>query len=84
MKSGTCKNINIEKKAYKKLHLIVDQHHLIQSSDLTDSHTQDQSVVKNCVSQLNGAYDNNPTYKIIAEKSSEKVLMYVLLKSCTS
>jgi hypothetical protein len=33
----------IEKKAYKKLHLAVDQQHIIQSSDLTDSHMQDQS-----------------------------------------
>lgn len=38
-----------EKKAYKKLHLIVDNHHIIQSSELTGSHIQDQSVVKNLI-----------------------------------
>src|SRR5437879_5132374 len=36
-----------EKRAYKKLHLVIDNNHIIQSSELTDSHTQDQSVVKN-------------------------------------
>jgi hypothetical protein len=34
----------IEKKAYKKLYLIVDQKHIIQNSYLTDSHTQDQAL----------------------------------------
>jgi len=66
-----------EKKAYKKLHLVVDHHHIIQSSDLTDSHTQDQSVVKKLVQPIyekvkhvtaDGAYDTNPTYKTITKK----------------
>lgn len=38
-----------EKKAYKKLHLVVDNHHIIQSSELTSSHVQDQSVVNNLI-----------------------------------
>ena len=64
-----------EKKAYKKLHLVVDQNHLIQNSELTDSHTQDQSVVNKLITPLeknvrhvtaDGAYDSNPTYKIVS------------------
>jgi hypothetical protein len=67
----------IEKKAYKKLHIVVDNHHIIQSSLLTDSHTQDQSVIKNLINSIeekirhvtaDGAYDNNPTYKVITKK----------------
>ena len=66
-----------EKKAYKKLHLVVDHHHIIHSSELTNSHTQDQSVVKNLIAPIkakvkhitaDGAYDNNPTYKNLANK----------------
>lgn len=72
-----------EKKAYKKLHLVVDQNHLIQSSDLTDSHTQDQNVVKKLITPLeknvrhvtaDGAYDNSPTYKIITDKFPDVVI----------
>lgn len=67
----------IEKKSYKKLHLVVDNFHIIQCNVLTDSHTQDQSVVKNLLDPMeekirhvtaDGAYDNNPTYKIITKK----------------
>ena len=66
----------IGKKVHKKLHLVVDQNHLIQSSDLTDSHTQEQSVVNKLITPLeknvrhvtdDGAYDNNPTYKNITD-----------------
>jgi hypothetical protein len=68
-----------EKKAYKKLHLVVDHRYIIQSSDLTDSHTQDQSIVENLIAPIkvkvkvkhitaDGAYDNNPTYKILTNK----------------
>ena len=67
----------IEKKAYKKLHLVVDNYHIIQSNELTDSHTQDQSVVKNLIAPIeekirhvtaDGAYDNNPTYQTFLKK----------------
>ena len=66
-----------EKKAWKKLHLIVDNHHIIQSSELTGSPIQDQSVVKNLINPIEGkvrhvtadsAYDNNPTYQTITKK----------------
>jgi hypothetical protein len=66
-----------EKKAYKKLHLVVDNHHIIKSSELTDSHIQDQSVVKNLINPIkekvrhvtaDSAYDNNPTYQTITKK----------------
>ena len=66
-----------EKKSYKKLHLVVDNHHIIQSSELTSSHVQDQSVVKNLIRPIeekvkhvtaDGAYDNNPTYKRLTGK----------------
>jgi hypothetical protein len=66
-----------EKKVYKKLHLVVDQHHIIQSTELTDSHTQDQSVVEKLITPVkekvkhitaDGAYDNNPTYKNLTNK----------------
>lgn len=66
-----------EKKAYKKLHIVVDNHHIIQSSALTGSHVQDQSMVENLINPIkerirhvtaDGAYDNNPTYKKITKK----------------
>jgi len=66
-----------EKKAYKKLHIVVDNHHIIHSCELTSSHIQDQSVVKNLIDPIeekvkqvtaDGAYDNNPTYKTITKK----------------
>lgn len=78
MKSGILKSIKFKKKkAYKKLHLAVDNNHIIQSSTLTDSHTQDQTVVKTLINPIeekikhvtaDGAYDNNPTYKTIVKK----------------
>ena len=57
--------------------MVVDNYHIIQNSELTDSHTQDQSVVKNIIHPItkkirhitaDGAYDNNPTYKTITKK----------------
>jgi hypothetical protein len=66
-----------EKKAYKKLHLVVDNLHIIQNSDLTSSHVQDQSRVKNLIDPIeenirhvtaDGAYDNNPTYKMLSKQ----------------
>jgi len=66
-----------EKKAYKKLHLVVDNHNIIQNSELTGSHIQDQSVVNNLINPIDekvrhvtadSAYDNNPTYKTITKK----------------
>jgi hypothetical protein len=66
-----------EKKAYKKLHIAVDNHHIIQNVELTNSHIQDQSIVKNLIKPIeekikhvtaDGAYDNNPTYKTITKK----------------
>lgn len=78
MKDGILKNIKFKKKkAYKKLHLVVDNHHIIQSSVLTGSHIQDQSVVNKSIQPIDknirhvtagGAYDNNPTYKLITKK----------------
>jgi hypothetical protein len=41
-----------EKKAYKKLHLVIDNHHIIQNSKFTDSHVQDQSVVNNLINPI--------------------------------
>ena len=66
-----------EKKAYKKLHLAVDNHHIIQSIELTNSHVQDQSVVNELIQPIDknichvtadGAYDNNPTYNKITKQ----------------
>jgi len=66
-----------EKKAYKKLHIVVDNFHIIQNMELTNSHVQDQSVMKNLIQPIeekikhitaDGAYDNNPTYKVITKK----------------
>jgi hypothetical protein len=66
-----------EKKAYKKLHIAVDNHHIIQNIDLTNSHVQDQTVVKKLIHPVegkikqvtaDGAYDNNPPYKTITNK----------------
>lgn len=66
-----------DKKAYKKLHLVVDHHQIIQNMELTNSHIQDQSVVKHLIHPIeekikqvtaDGAYDNNPTYKTITNK----------------
>jgi len=67
------------KKQWKKLHLVVDQNQIIQSTILSDSHTQDQSVVENLISPIeekvkhvtaDTAYDNNPTYQILSKQFS--------------
>jgi hypothetical protein len=67
------------KKQWKKLHLVVDQNQIIQSTVLSDSHVQDQSVVKNLVAPIkekikhitaDTAYDNNPTYQILEKQFS--------------
>ncbi len=64
------------KKSWKKLHISVDQHHIIHTSELTDRLTQDPSVVDNLVKpihekvkQISGdsAYDTNPTYHTLAQ-----------------
>lgn len=56
---------------------MVDNHHIIQSNELTGSHVQDQSVVKNLIHPIDekirhvtadGAYDNNPTYQTFLKK----------------
>jgi DDE family transposase len=67
------------KKQWKKLHLVVDQNQIIQSTILSDSHVQDQSVVKNLVAPIkekvkhitaDTAYDNNPTYQVLEKQFS--------------
>jgi len=59
------------KKAWRKIHLVVDNHHIIQCSELTDQNTQDVTVVDKLVRPIDKkvrhvsadtAYDTNSSY----------------------
>ena len=59
------------KKSWRKLHIVVDNDNMIQTCELTDSHTQDTSVVDKLIKPVSenfrhitadAAYDDNPTY----------------------
>ena len=66
----------VRKKSWKKLHISVDQYHIIHTSELTERITQDSSVVDKLVKPIHekvkhisgdSAYDTNPTYHTLAQ-----------------
>ena len=65
------------KRSWRKLHIAVDNNHIIHSAELTDRFTADDQVVENLLKQVDkavdqftadGAYDKNPVYENITEK----------------
>jgi len=65
------------KRSWRKLHIAVDNKHIIHSVELTDRFVSDDQVVENLIGQIDndidqltadGAYDKNPVYETIAEK----------------
>ena len=65
------------KRSWRKLHIAVDNKHIIHGAELTDRFTSDDQVVKKLIDQIDknvnqitadGAYDKNPVYEKITEK----------------
>jgi hypothetical protein len=78
---------------YKKLHLIIDNHQIIQGSELTDSYIKDQCVVHTLINPIeekvkhitaNGTYDNNPTYKAITKNFQALILLFLHKKGAVA
>jgi transposase len=68
---------NKRKKNWRKLHITVDNYHIIQTAILTERKIQDCEVVNNLIEPMNrdvnhltadAAYDGNPTYKTLNHK----------------
>jgi len=68
------------KRSWRKLHIAVDNQHIIHACVLTDRFVSDDSVVPNLLEQINievehvtadGAYDKNPVYDTISDKFKE-------------
>lgn len=66
-----------QKKSWRKLHITVDNHHIIQSSELTDHLVQDASVVDKLIHSIDerikhatadAAYDTDSTYQRLTEQ----------------
>lgn len=64
-------------RSWRKLHVGVDDKHIIHAGTLTDKFTSDDSEVKPVIEQLNvsvtqvsadGAYDKNPVYHTLSDK----------------
>jgi hypothetical protein len=65
------------KRSWRKLHIAVDENHIIQAGLLTDRFVSDDSALDNLLDQVNvmtdqvtadGAYDKNPVYNKLSEK----------------
>ena len=65
------------KRSWRKLHIAVDNKHIIHGVELTDRFTSDDQVVEDLVNQVDnevdqltadGAYDKNPVYEKITDK----------------
>jgi len=65
------------KRSWCKLHIAVDENHIIQASLLTNRFTSDDSAVDDLIKQIDsdvehitadGAYDKNPVYEKLSEK----------------
>ena len=65
------------KRSWRKLHIAVDDKHIIHVAELTDRFISDDQVVANLVKKIDndddqltadGAYDKNPVYDKITEK----------------
>jgi hypothetical protein len=65
------------KKDWRKIHLVVDNHQIIQCSELSDKDTQDMSMVDVLIEPIqenirhisaDAAYDNSPTYQKLSQK----------------
>ncbi len=65
------------KRSWRKLHIVVDNDHLIHATALTDRFTSDDQSVDELVGQINqdvehitadGAYDKNPVYETLSHR----------------
>ncbi len=68
------------KRSWRKLHVAVDDEHIIHAAELTDRFTSDDSAIDNLIEQVDetveqitadGAYDKNPVYDKLSEKFSD-------------
>lgn len=68
------------KASWRKLHLAVNQDHMIEGCELTDRFSHDESQVESLLSQIpepiehfsaDGAYDKNPIYNAVTEHSPQ-------------
>jgi len=68
------------KRSWRKLHIAVDENHIIQAGLITDRFTSDDSALDDLTSQINnsvehitadGAYDKNPVYEKLSEKFND-------------
>jgi Transposase DDE domain len=68
-----------QRRDWRKLHITVDHHHIIQTSELTDRNKQDMDVVNNLIKQIknnvnqitaDAAYDANKIYLSLQKKFS--------------
>ncbi len=64
------------KRSWRKLHIAVDEKHIIQGCELTDRFTHDNQMVESLAKQINipvdhctadGAYDENPVYQTLSD-----------------
>jgi hypothetical protein len=68
------------KRSWRKLHIAVDDKHIIHASSLTDRFVSDDSAIDNLIDQVeqrveqitaDGAYDKNPVYDKLSKKFSD-------------
>lgn len=64
-------------RSWRKLHIVVDDHHIIHGTTLTDKFVSDDSAIDDLIKQVtisvnhvtaDGAYDKNPVYDKLSEK----------------
>jgi len=67
------------KRSWRKLHIVVDEKHIIHAALLTDRFTSDDSALDDLIDQIDktvdhitadGAYDKKPVYEKLSEKFS--------------
>lgn len=72
------------KRSWRKLHIAVDDKHVIHGCELTDRFTSDDQTVEELVEQIDvnvehvtadGAYDKNPVYQILTEQFSQAIII---------
>ena len=68
------------KRSWRKLHIAVDNKHIIHGTELTDRFVSDDQVVNELINQIehevnqftaDGAYDKSPVYEAISNKFTE-------------
>ncbi len=71
-------------RSWRKLHIAVDDHHIIHAALLTDRFVSDDSVIDDLLTQIeidadkvtaDGAYDKNPVYHKLSDKFKQAAII---------